>query len=401
MLAFASGGGILFLRSAERQSALEMCDIIDKQYYRRSEERVRAYVARCRESALSDEFIFSRTRHIARLNDRLRGLPVSHLSIFSPQRMREVWENTALDTGVRAREFADSAVIVVRVVKQSPAVKAGLRPGDELLTINGRSIMTAAEIESEGGHLRYRRDGTVTETELELAEVSEDFRPVLSPVDGETGLLSLQSFLPQYFDDKTWLPVAQELTRYRKLVIDLRGNHGGSFPAMLRALSPFRCANPSVGTLRQAEQVGRAEIAEFPDDLDLRLQLSSLASANAIRLQTFERYGCFSGPVVVLIGEDTASTAEIFAQSFLHDRPHSRVLGENTAGEVVLAKWIPLPSLGNEQFAISVPIAGYETLSGEKLEGEGVKPHALLEYRVADALRGVDTWIEAARSVSF
>jgi C-terminal processing protease CtpA/Prc len=382
----------LTLSSAYRAAALEVCDLIETHYYRHAIPEVVSFLSRCRAEASSQTLLWSKQDNIKRLNDRLGTLGVSHLSLYRPEENRALWENRALDTGLRAR-FVESDMIVHRVLKGSVAEAAGLRAGDVLETVNGEVISSVWEAQTLAGRYGFKRGRRQIFADLHPTEITEDMNPELLDLGGGQGLLRLPSFLPQYYDDTRWLPVAERLSRFRRLVIDLRDNSGGSFPGMLRALSPFRCRDAWIGTL---VGTGEGPDEDLRDNLDTRSQLSQLNEARRLVLRAYGDYGCFDGPVTVLIDDGTSSTAEIFAEAF-YTRRHSRVWGQPSAGQVVMAQWFDVHGFADET-ALAIPIAGYVSSSGQQIENAGLAPEKQLYYDLEISRAGRDSWIEDAVS---
>jgi C-terminal processing protease CtpA/Prc len=162
----------------------------------------------------------------------------------------------------------------------------------------------------------------------------------------------------------------------------------------LRTLSPFRCETPFIGSLYHMLRGSANSTLELTDTLDAENQIRQLDQATWLELRAFSTYGCFNGPTVVLVDSGTMSTAEIFTEAFSH-RPRSTILGQPTAGEVVMARWFPVMSLG-EDYSLSIPIAGYVTASGAEIEGIGVFPARNLFYDLGKALSGHDSWMDDA-----
>lgn len=97
----------------------------------------------------------------------------------------------------------------------------------------------------------------------------------------------------------------------------------------------------------------------------------------------------------MLIDGDTSSVAEIFTHAF-YMRPRSRVWGQQSAGQVVMAQWFPIPALGGDDYSLSVPIAGYRSIDGLELENQGLTPQRFLNYDLGRAKVGRDSWLEDA-----
>ena len=127
------------------------------------------------------------------------------------------------------------------------------------------------------------------------------------------------------------------------LILDLRYNHGGSADAQQRLLDRLLPGNTVYGRNR-----GRA-------------------GEQVMRTDWFGKR--YSGPLVVLIGRESASAAEITAAA-LKQRRRATLVGERTSGSVLNAVEFPLPDGG----AVQVPVADFTAADGTRIEGVGVMP---------------------------
>lgn len=401
MTSVGAGAGLWLVRAAYRDAALQVCSLVDANYYRSIEPSVRAFIAKCRREANEQRFLLSKAANIKRINARLSELRSSHLSVFDPVENRALWENAAVDTGIRSR-FIEEHIVVYEVLEDSPAEKAGVRPGDVVDSVNGETVAAPFEATNLSGAYRIGRrkegkeDIEYFKALIEPVELQEDLAPTLEDLGEGVGYLKIPSFLQQYFEDEEWDELAASLQKFKKLVVDVRGNAGGSFPAMMRAVSPFRCRAPYIGSIRKPKREGLVDRVNLKNDLTAASQLEALSQAASVDLRAFPEYGCFDGPVTVLMDGDTASTAEVFAQAF-YTRPRSRVWGQSSRGEVVLAQWFPLAALGSEAYSLAVPIAAYVTAEGGELENLGLIPQRNLFYDIEVALAGRDNWVEVAK----
>jgi C-terminal processing protease CtpA/Prc len=389
------------LESQYKAAAHRVCSLVAENYHRRFEPEIRAFVSQCHREAENQEFLSSRAANIDRVNDRLEALRTSHLAVYSPVENRQMWDNRALDTGLRSRMVEDH-LVVFRILPGSAGEKAGFKPGDSILSVNGHEVGSSQLVQSSAGLYRILRAGAKEiEINLEPEEMQEDMNVELRDLGRGNGLLRIPSFLSQYFDKVEVQSLAQKLSQFDHLVIDLRDNAGGSFPAMLRALSPFRCDSRLVGWVARPASKELTAEQDLLDDLDAKSQLEQLNSSAKLHLRTFTDYGCYKGRVTVLIDSGTSSVAEIFAQSFF-SRPRSRVWGQPSAGQVVMAQWFPLGEFGSDAYSLAIPIARYESNDGAVLEDKGVYPELSLFYDLESSLKGRDSWIDAAlKNVSF
>jgi carboxyl-terminal processing protease len=375
----------------EMRATDEVCDLVRANYFLPNKADVRAFLERC--ASESVPFTYTRAEAIKHINDKLSRIRTSHLNIYSPDENRWLWDNEGTDTGIRAR-MIDSEVVIIATLDGSPARRAQLKAGDVVVAINGEAPLSAQEVQSTEGFYKIARGKTFFQTDLSLEDVKEDLSPQLTDISRSTAILKIPSFLGTYFDRDAWIELAHKLEEHSRVVIDLRGNSGGSFPAMLRALSPFRCNDTSIGRIWRTPRAGSSGAVEMQDDLSAESQLGQLKTSDEIILKTFGKdYGCFKGDAVVLIDSNTASVSEIFAEAMIG---HARVWGGLTAGQVVMAQWFPISSLGGGDYAISIPIAGFRAVNGNEIEHDGIRPSRELHYDLETALRGEDSWVNEA-----
>lgn len=381
----------------EIRATEEICQLLQDNYYRIDQPDVQDFLKRC--TADSVPFTFKRSRAIKNINHRLSLIHSSHLSVYAPSETLRIWENEGSDTGLRSR-MIDGELVVTGTLPESPARRADLQAGDVVVTINDQAPTSDDDAQSTSGFYKIARGRKVFQVSLKLEDLREDLSPSIVRLTPDTAVLRLPSFLPQYFENETWVPLARELLKYKNVVVDLRGNAGGSFPAMLRALSAFGCDVRKVGELWRTPRGQLKALVELPmlDNLDAAAQLQLFESVDTIRLETFagvSDHACFEGESVVLIDSRTSSVSEIFANAML-SRPNIKVWGSTTAGQVVMARWFSIGSLGGGDYSISIPIAGYRDENAKEIEQKGVSPSKDLYYDLETALRGEDSWINTS-----
>ncbi len=160
----------------------------------------------------------------------------------------------------------------------------------------------------------------------------------------------------------------QSVTNFKTkkaLIIDLRGNIGGSVAVMMGISGFLTNRNISLGT--QIFKVGR----------------------EAIRIDPHIKQ--FRGKVLILVNESSYSAAEIFAAA-MQDNNLATIIGEKTAGEALPAVTKVLPTGA----IFLYPIANFETPRGNMVEGKGVEPTVLLSLDRKSLLNGKDVQLDAA-----
>jgi carboxyl-terminal processing protease len=151
----------------------------------------------------------------------------------------------------------------------------------------------------------------------------------------------------------------------KAIIIDLRGNHGGLFAALMGIGGMMSDRDVDLGT-----QIYRAGTEKFK------------ASSQAKN---------FKGKLVVLVDEGSVSSAEVLAAA-LQEGGRALIVGEKTAGQA-----LPALSVQLDTGAVLIyPIANLKTAKGNLLEGVGVTPDLTVELDRKSLLEGRDLQLEAA-----
>jgi carboxyl-terminal processing protease len=260
---------------------------------------------------------------------------------------------------------------VVRVFDTSPAQRAGLKVGDLIVAVNGRSLRklpsntSVALIKGPPGtdvRLTIKSRGmparviTVTRATISEPVVASAMRTVHGV---KLGWVYLATFSEGSHGEL--YDAVQGLLKQgaRGLVLDLRAN-GGGLVSEARLVASIFIPSGAIVTTR-----GRAQPT-----------IVLTAAGGAIPK---------SIPVVVLVDHDTASASEIVTAA-LQDHHRATVVGTHTYGKGVFQELEPLSSGG----AIKITVGEYYTPNGRNLGGGGVKEGAGVTPEVL-LPNGVDT----------
>jgi carboxyl-terminal processing protease len=277
--------------------------------------------------------------------------------------------------GIGARMRGPTPV-VVEVFEESPAARAGLRPGDTIVAVDGvptegtpleASITRIRGPEGSPVTLQVRRpeiadvlEFVLTREEIKLAFVR--FRVL----DDNVGLLQLRGFsAPTVADEFLGALDRLDEAGIEGLVIDLRGNGGGRIDIGVRLASRFVAEGPLF------EQSGRSRNARVVDR-------SGEVWARPV-------------PLAILVDGGTASMGEIFTQA-LREKAGARVIGTKTAGSVAAAQVFPLV----DGSALQVTVLQIVSAGGVKLNTVGLMPDQVVDVTDDEIRRGEDPQLKAA-----
>ncbi len=386
-------GSQLVKKQIPLQSAFrEICHQVTAKIYL-SAAQMAAWPSECLAEAQKIEENDDAKQVAMQVNALFSRLKVSHLGVFGPSEVQRVWQSQFRTTGIRS-QYVEGEVVVTDLVADSPALKVGLRRGDLLKTINGE-LAQVAEAETEAGIYEILREDQPMSFVVETAELKIDDHIQWKTLDKDTVLVTVPSFRIEFFEEPFWKEKLQaQMMRSRQVIVDLRQNHGGNFVAGMRFLSSFICDPQTIGKLYKPKGQKAGEFFLQDDSLE-ESQVEMLAKHDVIKLRTYSGYGCWKAKIAVLVGPQTASTAEIVAEG-LRDFAGARILGSSSAGLCLVGIWYPLYAFGAD-YMLSIPEAVYQTTSGRLLEGDGIKIDKTLYENLKDYIRGRDSLVEQAR----
>ena len=181
-----------------------------------------------------------------------------------------------------------------------------------------------------------------------------------------------------------------ELGHHSSLVIDLRGNGGGTLSAAMRLgdyvlpqLQPVGYFVSRDGLIRQRapsiDQINPAVLPLFSgyDSADL---VREMVSKGALMLTTGGRAKpSYRGRVVVLIDEYCFSASEAFA-SVVKETRTATLIGRRTNGAMLSADTVPIEG----GWTLLLPVWDFRTAHGVRVEGKGIDPDIVVTYRDAE-----------------
>jgi carboxyl-terminal processing protease len=288
------------------------------------------------------------TGMVAQLDDRFS-------SYFTPAQYRAYLTQADLHFSGVGMEVRHSArgLHVNRVYDNSPAARAGIRPGDLITAANGRSLAGLSEAQATGQI--KGQPGTPVTLEIRRGLKRLHLRVIRATVSvplvssqlhvlhgTKLGAAGLSSFDPGGHGQLRQAIDGLLAQGARGLVLDLRSNPGGLVEEARLVASIFIPNGPIVTTRGRTQPT-----------------TTLTATGGAIRS---------SIPVAVLVDHNTASAAEIVAGA-LQDRHRAVVVGTHTFGKGVFQEVKPLANGG----ALDITVGEYFTPSGHNLGGGGIK----------------------------
>ena len=292
----------------------------------------------------------------AAINGMLASLD-PHSSYLDPDDFKDMQAQTSGEYGGLGIEVTaqDGFVKVVSPMDGTPASRAGIKSGDYLTAIDGKSIVGLPlndAVKQMRGAVGSNIAVTVVRENVEPFDVSltrEVIRPEVvksKTVGNDVGYIRITTF-----NEQTVKALDKAIENVRKgplkgLVLDLRDNPGGLLEASIEVTSRFVNGGEVVSTRGRhdidSKRYNAVRAARFPDQL----------------------------PVVVLVNNGSASAAEIVAGA-LQDRQRAVVMGVTSFGKGSVQTVLPL---GPNKGAMRLTTSRYYTPSGRSIQGAGIDP---------------------------
>lgn len=282
--------------------------------------------------------------------------PYSHYYDVEETKKRESDWKGILYAGIGSSvKQTDSGVVIADPYLDLPAMKAGLRTGDIIVEINSRQVQALSldsvikQLKGKEGdtlQLTIRRPykGLLKRTLVRELVVNKAV-PLYFMQSDSTGYIALSHFL--FGASKGLKDAVMELKAKgaKNLVIDLRGNSGGSVEECTSALSAFLPVNSLVCSLRQKDSTLNYSYNTSEQPLDTTL------------------------PLILLTNRNTISSGEIFA-GCLKDLKRAKIVGDRTYGKA----FVQGTRFLKNGSSLYITVARYYTPNGIFIGAKGVEP---------------------------
>jgi carboxyl-terminal processing protease len=339
------------------------------------------------------------------INAMLSTLGQSHLRAVAPGRSRKAGNldrgPAVVPVGVR---IVDGRAVVTRDALDG--VSSGLQPGSVLVEVDAVGVQEEVDRElaaegrevekrlmaaravmgmlhcPEGGHKSVtvldpgQNDERVERSITCVMPAATESLGNLRNVAVRTDARMIEGTAIGYLAFNVWMvplmsgkirPALRQLedAGMRGLILDLRGNPGGVGAMSIPMARELVAEEIDLGRMQMREMTQEYKVEPNPE--------------------------AFTGPVVLLIDEGTASTSEIFAIG-MRDAGRVSIVGASTSAGMALPSLMEqLPDGGRLQYVVGE----YRSPKGTVAEGEGVTPDVLVKETREDFAAGKDPVLDA------
>ncbi|HOJ93182.1 MAG TPA: S41 family peptidase [Dictyoglomaceae bacterium] len=308
----------------------------------------------------------------------LKSLNDPYTEFFDPNAFKMFTEDMqGFFGGVGMRlESKDGKIVVFAPIENTPAYKAGVKAGDQIVEVDGKSVldksldevvsMIRGEVGKEVKIKIYR------EKEKKYYEFTLKREIIETPVvEGKVlknniGYVSLSEFTQNS---------PQKLSEFLKsiekkvdgVILDLRNNPGGDLRAAVTISSFFISENDQVKTVVKngdTKTFTTKGIVVYRQDREKKLYGEKVVKG------TYK----WNKPFVVLVNRYSASASEILSGA-IKDYKKAVLVGEKTFGKGVVQSVIPL----SDGSALKLTTEKYLIPSGKDINKEGITPDMIVE----------------------
>ena len=298
----------------------------------------------------------------------VEGLGDEYTEYIPAEEMEDYTENiTGNFVGIGIYMIADKdsgRVVVYYPIPESPAEKAGVKAGDQIISVDGTEYTAddfntiADYIKGEEGttvNLEVERNGERIKFEIKREKINTN--PItIEMLENNIGYLKLPSFdedTSKDFEEKVKELQSQGA---QNLIIDLRNNGGGI-------------------------------VSEATDIADMLLDkgqtiISTVDKDDKKEITYSKKASIFTMPITVLVNENSASASEILACS-LKDNERAKIIGTKTYGKGIIQTLLSL----TDGSGLKITTEEYYTPKGTTIHKVGIDPDE--EVKLPDTVKSI------------
>jgi carboxyl-terminal processing protease len=288
-----------------------------------------------------------------------------HSSFMPPETYKEMKIDTKGAFGGLGIEISikDSFLTVISPIEDTPAFKAGIKPGDQILKIDDKftkdinindAVKRMRGLKGTSVTLTIMREGFDKPKEFPLVRDIIQVKSVRSRLmDGGYGYVRIAQFQEKTDEDlgKALKTMSEQNKGVLKgLVLDMRNDPGGLLDQAVRVSDHF---------VPEGQMIVYTEGREK----DAKMQFKAKKGAKEPNY-----------PIVVLINGGSASASEIVAGA-LQDHKRAIVMGTQSFGKGSVQTIIPL----SDDSGLRLTTARYYTPKGRSIQAKGITPDIVVE----------------------
>jgi carboxyl-terminal processing protease len=256
-------------------------------------------------------------------------------------------------------------VTIIAPIPDTPAAKAGIKSGDIILEIDGKTTtdMSVTEVvllirgpKETPVKLTVLHKGDTEPVTIEIIRAEIVVPSVKLEMKGDYAHVTITEFTERTDDEL--LPVLKTITdnKAKGIILDLRSNPGGYLSTVVQVASHFLDEGVIVSVVYPDGSKDSNSVNPLAYNIDL--------------------------PMVVLVDQYSASASEILSGA-LQDYHRALIAGQKTYGKGSVNQLLEL----SDGSGIYITIARWVTPNGNIIEGNGIQPDTELDFAIVDGVQ--------------
>ncbi len=307
-----------------------------------------------------------------------------YTTFFDPEENKEFEEDISGEfDGIGAElEMRNDFLTIVAPLSQSPAEKAGMRPGDVIIAVSGQDIIgetltsSVSKIRGPKGTevvLTIVREGLGETLDIKIIRDTINVESVALEIQEEIAIIEIRQFGEKTMGEFRKIIKEIEASQVKKIILDLRNNPGGYLDVAIDMSNMFLAPDSVIVIEEDGKKQRRETVSRRVPETDF---LTSL-------------------PTVLLINKGSASASEIFTGALQYHRDDIVVVGEKSFGKGSVQELVSLP----QNTSIKITVARWLTPAGEQIDTKGIEPQIKIEMTEEDYKEKRDPQLEKALEI--
>ncbi len=336
----------------------------------KDEEKMHLQKMKFLEKKVEDDFLYKVDKEKLRQGE-LKGMVASLGDPYSEYLTLEDFDALAEQTngkffgiGVSVSSNEEGQILVIAPIKDTPAEKVGIKTGDLILKVNGELVSgndlqaAVAKIKGDKGtsvKITIYRPSTKETKDIDVKRDEIKLETVISNTIKDLGYIGITQFNDNTYDEFTKALNNLKEKNVKGLIIDLRGNPGGTVDSVEKIANELL----PEGTIVSAKNRDGQVVFDYKSDKEY------------VNL-----------PMAVLINGGSASASEILAGA-IRDFKMGTLIGEKSFGKGIVQSVFPFP----DGSGLKITTSEYFTPSGENIHKKGIKPD--IEVKLPENVKGI------------
>lgn len=336
----------------------------------KDEEKMHIQKMKFLEKKVEDDFLYKVDKEKLRQGE-LKGMVASLGDPYSEYLTLEDFDALAEQTngkffgiGVSVSSNEEGQILVIAPIKDTPAEKVGIKTGDLIIKVNGEPVSgndlqaAVAKIKGDKGtsvKITIYRPSTKETKDIDVKRDEIKLETVISNTIKDLGYIGITQFNDNTYDEFTKALNNLKEKNVKGLIIDLRGNPGGTVDSVEKIANELL----PEGTIVSAKNRDGQVVFDYKSDKEY------------VNL-----------PMAVLINGGSASASEILAGA-IRDFKMGTLIGAKSFGKGIVQSVFPFP----DGSGLKITTSEYFTPSGENIHKKGIKPD--IEVKLPENVKGI------------